>query len=166
LSVAALAKAGSTDVLLGADLEEHGSPTRGWSAVIASPNRPSGAAVLFKVAHHGSVTGHHDDIWTTLLVPGAAAVVTPWNRGRKLPTDVDCARIRGLTNQGYLTSRIVASPIRSIKLSAVARTVRESKIKIRSLHATTGFVQFRRRFGATGTNWNVRLSSEAVSLVS
>jgi hypothetical protein len=64
LSVAAWLNIDAVDSLLGADLEEHGSSARGWSAVIASRNRPVGRALFFKIAHHGSVTGHHDGIWT------------------------------------------------------------------------------------------------------
>jgi hypothetical protein len=166
VSVATWAKVGATDMLLGADLEEHGSTSRGWSAIIASPNRPSGFAALFKIAHHGSITGHHDGIWTTLLVPGVVAVLTPWNKGRKLPTDADCARIKGLTSNGYLTSRAVVSSLKSTAQAAVARTVRESGIKVRSVDGPTGYVQFRRKLSDQDASWDIRLSSEAISLTS
>jgi hypothetical protein len=60
LSVVAWLRIGSLRILLGADLEEHGVAGRGWAAVLNSSTRPKGKASVFKVAHHGSVTGHHD----------------------------------------------------------------------------------------------------------
>src|SRR5262249_47658562 len=104
LSDALWVQVSSFIILLGAELEEHGEIERGWSAVIASRNRPTGQADLFKIAHHESETGHHDDIWKVLLHPQPIAVLTPWNRGSKLPTREDCTRILQKTCHAYASS--------------------------------------------------------------
>jgi hypothetical protein len=161
LSVAAWVKIEGLDVLLGADLEEHNIAGRGWTAVIASTNRPSGLATVFKVAHHGSVTGHHDGIWSQLLVPSPVAILTPWNRGKSLPTGSDCARITGFTSKAYATSRAVSQRTKH-RLSAVVRTLREAEIKVRDAEPPTGYVQLRRTINET--DWRITLSPQSLPL--
>jgi hypothetical protein len=88
VSVASLLEIGDAAVLLGADLE-NSKPSSGWDAVIAANRhtRFGAKAGLYKVAHHGSLTGHNTDIWTELLEPSPIAVLSPWRLGRgHLPT--------------------------------------------------------------------------------
>jgi Metallo-beta-lactamase superfamily len=160
ISVALWFKVGTEDILLGADLEEHGDSRRGWTAVIASRDRPKGLAGFYKVAHHGSVTAHHDGIWTELLAAGPVAVLTPWNRGRKLPTAADRDRINGLTPNAYATSRANPSPIRHIQ--AVEKVLREGGIKISRAEPITGFVRARK--STKGGSWEIDASPNAVPL--
>jgi Metallo-beta-lactamase superfamily len=143
LSVAAWLRIESLLILLGADLEEHGGASRGWTAVLNSSTKPTGKASVFKVAHHGSVTGHHNGIWTDLLDVLPVAVLAPWSRGSKLPTKGDCERILGLTTAAYSSSRPVASRIRP-RSPAVTRTLREARITIRDSEPPTGYVRLRR----------------------
>jgi hypothetical protein len=163
LSVAVWVKIGMLDILLGADLEEHHVKGRGWMAVIESTSRPQGRAVVFKVAHHGSVTGHHDAIWTDLLATSPYAVLTPWNRGSKLPTGSDCERIKGLTNKAYVTScqmkRLKPLP------KAVTKTLDEGGIKVTAAEYTTGFVGLRTLRDSAPSDWTVALSPNARQLV-
>src|SRR5262249_29440463 len=58
---------GNNHILLGSDLEESGDTRVGWSAVVASANRPKLDASVFKIPHHGSRTAHHDETWRTLV---------------------------------------------------------------------------------------------------
>jgi hypothetical protein len=160
LSIAMWVEIGDLKILLGADVEEHGDPMRGWSAIVAA-RRGNPPANLFKIAHHGSVNGHHPDIWTTLLTKRPHAVLTPWNRGSKLPTHSDCARIIGLTDLAFATSRL---PSRRAKRKdpAVDKTLGEAKISIRDIEAPTGFVHFRAKPDAP--DWTFALSDEATKL--
>jgi beta-lactamase superfamily II metal-dependent hydrolase len=68
-SVASWVAIGEIQLLLGADLEEHHQSGRGWTAVLASSTRPAGVACLFKIAHYGSGTGHHDQVWSQMPIP-------------------------------------------------------------------------------------------------
>jgi hypothetical protein len=163
LSVAAWLRVKSLHILLGADLEERGVPDRGWTAVLNSLTRPTGTASVFKVAHHGSVTGHHDGIWTDLLDELPVAVLAPWSRGSKLPTKEDCDRILGLTTAAYSSSRSVAPPIRP-RSSAVTRTLREAGITIRDAEPPTGHVRLRRLINHAPTEWSIELSPTAMPL--
>lgn len=105
-------RVGDRILLLGADLEERRtSPTApaamdcGWSAIVSSTGRPASPASVFKVAHHGSLTGHNDDIWSQLLGQDPIAVLTPFRRGRcRLPLDSDKSRILALSAEAYISA--------------------------------------------------------------
>ncbi len=106
LSVAAWVRVGTAISLLGADLEESGNPDEGWSAVIASQARPTEPGSNYKVSHHGSITGHHDEIWSSLLTASPVVAITPFSRLRNpLPIKRDAARILSYTSAAYLASR-------------------------------------------------------------
>lgn len=163
ISVASWLRVGELQILLGADLEEHGISGRGWTAVIASTTKPSGRASVFKISHHGSVTGHHPEIWSELLETPALAVLTPWNQGSKLPKLEDCQRILGLTPRGYATSRPTSRRVKT-QLPVVARTLREAGVTIRETESPTGCVQLRAPIDDADVEWTVTLSPEALPL--
>jgi len=164
ISVAAWLRIGSLQLLLGADLEEHGVAGRGWTAVLASTTRPPGRASVFKVAHHGSVTGHHPQVWTDLLDATVIAVLTPWTLlGSSLPRLDDCQRIMRLTSSAYCSSQAAAQRART-PIHAVARTLREAGITIREAEPPTGCVRLRAPFDDPSSAWTVSLSPEAMTL--
>jgi hypothetical protein len=160
LSIAMWVEVRDLNILFGADVEEHGDPSRGWSAIIATRGG-NPQANLFKIAHHGSITGHHPGIWTSLLTRRPHAVLTPWNRGTKLPTEADCTRITSLTDLGFATSRPVSLRGKR-KGPAVDRTLNEANIVIRDIEPPTGFVHFRAK--ANSLEWTATLSAEALTL--
>jgi hypothetical protein len=164
ISIATLVTVGNACALLGADLETTSSPNRGWNAVLASTNRPADVASLFKVPHHGSVTGHHDDIWNDLLISQPVAILTPWNRGAKLPTRTDRARIESYAERSFITARGSAATRPSNY--AIAKTIRESKITISGAEPRTGRITARMPFSANigGLDWSLDMSSEASGL--
>jgi beta-lactamase superfamily II metal-dependent hydrolase len=162
LSIAAWVEVGGISLLLGADLEEHEIPTRGWSAVLSSTTRPMGLAVFFKVPHHGSINGHHDGVWTGMMTAKVSAVLTPWNRGRKLPQRSDCERISALAYESYATSRALG-PIKP-RPQTVQKTLRESQIKVTPAEPPTGFVTLRAPLVQRFTKWTTTTSSEACHL--
>jgi beta-lactamase superfamily II metal-dependent hydrolase len=104
-SVALWLKFGHIRVLLGADLEE--CPEHpGWSLIISERKISiiDCKAELFKVAHHGSDTGHHDSVWTDILAADPVCLIAPFNRNPKLPKTSDIARITKLSSRVYITS--------------------------------------------------------------
>jgi beta-lactamase superfamily II metal-dependent hydrolase len=123
-SVALWLKGAYASALLGADLEAASSDDRGWGAVLQLKPAASGAAGLFKVAHHGSITGHDQRVWDHLLEKDPRALLTPWSRGGEhLPTDADRARILSLSSSATLVGRPSAKPKRYD--AAVERVLRE-----------------------------------------
>ena len=167
LSVATWIKIGEIQILLGADLEEHGVADRGWTAVLASSTPPSGQASLFKIAHHGSANGHHDGIWSNMLIKSPMAVLTPWTLGgHDLPLPDDVQRIRNLTPNAYSTSRLKAPALQALP-QAVTKTLREGNIKIRQSEPPTGYIRLRTRASSQGPSvWNLTASDDAIRLSS
>ena len=98
--------------ILGADLEE----TRGaWSAILESDCRPARhRASVFKIPHHGSITGHHQGVWEEMLTQSPLCLLTPYNRGRKLPQTRDVERILSKSTNSFATKKISLTP-KSIK---------------------------------------------------
>jgi beta-lactamase superfamily II metal-dependent hydrolase len=103
-SIVVLIEVGGTSVLLGADLEETSHPDSGWSVIVSSSAKPTTRSEIFKVPHHGSPNAHSDEIWKEILTDNPIAIVTPWNRGRKLPKESDIKRINSFTSKLYLTA--------------------------------------------------------------
>ena len=156
--------AGEFSVLLGADMEVHHDPLRGWGSVLTeagtSQVQRSG---FFKVAHHGSVNGHHEAVWATLLHERPICVVTPFNRLpelRKLPTDADLERLRGL-GRTFVTAPRVGKRS-GARDPAVVRSLKEQDIVTRDLSTEVGMVRFRRSL--TETAWRAEVFAPALEL--
>jgi hypothetical protein len=108
-AVALWIEAGGKQILLGADLPK-GSVGFGWQAILAGP-RPKNKASVYKVPHHGSVTGHRPGVWSELLVKEPLALLTPYRAGAKtVPNSSERQRILKLTAEAYITAPPIAPP--------------------------------------------------------
>jgi hypothetical protein len=149
-------------ILLGADLEHlPEAGTRGWHAIVDSPNRPTERAVLYKVAHHGSITGECERVWDGLIVPFPQSVLTPWERGnseRHLPRASDKKRIRERSENAYLTSDKLRP--QQARPRAVQKMISETTRSYREHRLILGHVQMRR----ANSGWVVRGSEPSVTL--
>lgn len=97
-------RVGRRVALLGSDLEDHGHAGLGWSAVLSDNERPKEPARYVKVPHHGSKSGDHPGIWSTLAEPRPVTSTTPFvNGSQRLPTDEDVNRILSLVEALYVT---------------------------------------------------------------
>jgi beta-lactamase superfamily II metal-dependent hydrolase len=142
-AVAILLNVGSTSALFGADLETTDAQDMGWAAVLASPNRPTSKAKIYKVAHHGAASADCPQIWTDLLRDQPVAILTPFSRGKvHLPTDRDIQRMKERTSYVYATAH-VASKRSGRGSGSVAKTKREVLRNCRKLVSTQGQVRVR-----------------------
>lgn len=150
---------GDDAILLGADLEEH--PTCGWSAVAA--DRWSGhrrRSTVYKVAHHGSVTGDCPALWSTLLQADPVACLTPFTRGKvRLPTDPDRIRVRRKASRAYISSGASRRPAMDSRLLKRLGDVCKN---VAQANAGFGVVRLRRKIGVP--TWNVELFGAAAAL--
>ena len=144
------AEVGGIRILLGADLENRGNPLTGWQAILASTARPSGAAHVFKVPHHGSRNGDDPNVWSQMLVTEPHTALTPYTRGVTVPTVADIARLRARTPNLYMTAQPGtgggwAPPQRD---AAVEKTLREiTRGRRRALTGPMGHVRLRAKAG-------------------
>lgn len=145
--------------LLGSDLEATGP--YGWKAV-TSDRWCAGRtrATLYKAAHHGSKSGDHDKVWSTLLKPHPVTGVTPFNLGRhRLPTDADKKRMVARSSSAHITSLSTRRPDLSHE-----HVKRLSQICTNLAQANAGFgaVRFRKRSGQQ--DWQVEHFGSAYKL--
>ncbi len=148
-------------VLLGSDLENTEDEQTGWRAILASTARPDGRSAIFKVPHHGSVTGHNPEVWSELLEADVISVTTPFVHGRThLPTPADRSRIASLSSAAYLSSDTPATT--ASWTPPVASTIQEATITIRDAEPHPGHIRLRRP--VSGGAWTVELFSGAVQV--
>lgn len=130
-------------ILLGADLEELGEPTLGWSAILVSKARPAGKAFLFKIPHHGSKTGHHPDLWSEMIEADPVAILAPCVRGaNRLPTSGDITRLLSYTNETYITSLPVPKRRRK-RDRTTEKLIHETVRSLKEVYFSTGQVRVR-----------------------
>lgn len=103
LSLVLLVKQKNGDgVLLGSDMEVVKDADIGWNGVLSNYSCANGKSSVFKIPHHGSITGHKQEIWDNLLQDCPISFITVYNKGYKLPTDDDISRINSLSGETYL----------------------------------------------------------------
>ncbi|MEI8093897.1 MAG: MBL fold metallo-hydrolase [Spirochaetales bacterium] len=149
-------------VLLGADLENSADPEEGWLSVLDSRDVSLPMSDIFKVSHHGSVTGHNSRIWSEALKEGPLCVLTPFVRGRRMiPTKEDLLRISSLTPHAYITSYV--APKKASRLNpSVARTLKEMGAEFTVSQIRVGSVEVSGRIvGLDSNGLEVQLSPTA-----
>lgn len=111
VAVALLLEVNGRQILLGSDLEQEANTSVGWSAVMASEAVKESKCCTFKVAHHGSASGHNDQVWDDLLEQAPIALLTPFRHGKlRIPTQTDRERILRRTEQAFISADPNASP--------------------------------------------------------
>lgn len=163
-SVVTLVEAPGTCALLGGDLEVHGDEAIGWKAVLNESTSFVDRASYIKVPHHGSPTGHCDELWRDKLTLNPVACVTPFKAGRvMLPGPGDIIRICGLTSNAYVTG-----PSRNKRAASSITAFLEKTLAIKGLALyeapeCTGLVRGRYTPGVS-SDWTVECYSEARKL--
>jgi len=163
-SVVLWLRAGSIRVLLGADLEEQHNAAGGWAVIVGSVERPQEQSSLFKIPHHGSVTGECEAVWKTMLTEYPVALLTPFHSGRtELPTRQDVDRICGRTPVAFIACRFRGSSSRG-RTGSVNRTIHETVRYIRPANDGFGHVRARRKLSQEAGQWSVATFGDAIPL--
>lgn len=134
---------GDRRMVLGSDLEEHGNYHLGWQAALSCQRFPDKKATIFKIPHHGSPNGDHDDIWNKIVEPdNPIAILSAYARGATpRPSMDDIARIKRRTNQFYYTTL----PRKTVEkyTSVVEKTIVGVAKRRQSLRKNPGQIQIR-----------------------
>ncbi len=127
LAMVLLVSVGDFSMLLGADLEHVSSPAHGWNGVMTTTVAQSGTScTLFKVPHHGSVTGYSALVWQQMLAQNAVAVLTPFHRGKcQVPSLAEVGVIGNHTTNAFITSKNPLIRPRVKKPSIVEREIED-----------------------------------------
>jgi hypothetical protein len=80
-SVVNILTIGKDSILLGADLEVTGKSETGWERVLGTIHAKKTGTLVYKVPHHGSLTGYHRPIFEQLLERNVHSILTPWKIG-------------------------------------------------------------------------------------
>ncbi len=101
-SIVLLADHPSFPFLMGSDMENNKA---GWQEIAAA--FVGSKSCVYKVAHHGSITGDHPDIWVQMVTTKPLSLMTPFRRGRvALPSEDDTKRMRAHGGHGYTATHI------------------------------------------------------------
>lgn len=161
VSVAMLFKVGSHAILLGSDLEEHGSKTKGWSTIVSGNCRPQIKSSLYKVAHHGSETGEYSGIWDDLLIEKPISLLTPFSKlSDPLPRAPDRDRIKSRSSVAVLTADAKAARVN--RSSALKKILKKNNLRV--LHPSFGAVRCRIDSTVPGSSWSIEKSTDAINL--
>lgn len=128
-------------VLLGSDLENVPNVDLGWSGVLKNYYFKNVKSSVFKIPHHGSITGHNKDVWEKLLIQKPISILTVYNKGWKLPQDSDIDRISALSKSTY----VVGAKTKEEK--RIAQKVHKTcpNVEIEVIPPSFGFVRYRKR---------------------
>ena len=145
--------------LLGSDMEIHSNG--GWLDVVrAHPG--SRRSNLYKVAHHGSKTGHLESVWTDLLTDDVISIITPFELGRVfLPTEDDVVRIKSKSRKAFITSRRESKPEYG---KVILKTLGQISTKVTALKTKVNKFGLIRMTSLDGSVWQEDLRNAAVQL--
>ena len=165
-SVVLSVQVGTRRILLGGDLECRADRKFGWLAIVDLQN---GSAApkhhLFKIPHHGSSNGHHEEIWSSLLHPNPYSALTPVVTGSTtLPKSSDRDRMLEFTNQAFLTTTPKPVKFRDQKDRAVEKTMQETARKLVVIPQSNGHICMRGSNDDTPSNWTVTCHGGAIPL--
>jgi len=138
---------GDFSAVLGSDLEKTDNNLTGWPAVFKNNIKDElslSLASLYKVSHHGSKTGHHDNIWSDLLINNPIAITTPFSRSG-LPTLERIEEIKSLSSEFLVTRDPKSGKIIS-RESMVDREMRAATKERKSINSTMGHIQLRAKY--------------------
>jgi hypothetical protein len=166
VAVALRLDVGGRSVLLGSDLEEEGNPLVGWWAVLDCPSAQGRTSGTFKVAHHGSASGHDDRVWARLLREQSLAMLTPFRWGKhKLPTAADRERILDKTEPAYISANPdLVLPPRAKRAPKVEDLIRKATRRRRRAVGPVGQVRWRAPLEDPAAPGNVEVFDGALRL--
>lgn len=110
MSVVLLVNTNNSTILLGGDCVKKEKSSEGWETICDEYLKRTKAyrfkADTFKIPHHGSETGQCELVWKTMLGTNPLAVLTTFNKGRKVPNESEIKWILDRTNELYIVGNI------------------------------------------------------------
>lgn len=164
-SVALLIEANGNCVLLGADLEVSTNREKGWMCILDKCQCLSKQSSLFKIPHHGSITGYHQQIWNDLLTSNVTGILTPYNRGKNILPDYDMInKFLNHTEYLYITSDIGISRSAKKRNNDIKKMAEQFNNTVQEVKFNSGIIKCTLDIGIDNPQWNIDLIGTAKQL--
>jgi len=144
-------------ILLGADMEVSNDNRRGWRCILNECECLVDPCSLFKIPHHGSSNGYEERIWNELLSENVTAKLTPWNKGKGLPTKKMLNTFVSKTNKLYITSLTSYSGSQKKRSRDLSKAISRLNPTLREEKFDFGIVRCRLDYSSKLFNWDTSL---------
>ncbi len=163
-SVVILLKLGKHNILLGADLEVSKNPELGWLHIINKSQviKGSDKSTYFKIPHHGSDNGYHEDIWKELLHSKPIASITPWNKKEKLPKKDMLTKYKILSKELYITSPTIVSSKPKKRDKRTEKIIKQFNSTVQELRFQYGVISSSIDILDSKSTWSTVLTGTAI----
>lgn len=162
--IAIYLKLGTHRALLGADLESNSDNRLGWSNVVEFNQSIDKKSAFFKISHHGSINGHDDRIWTTLLEPDTVGTLTPYNKSKSLPTQEMIKKFNSLCENVYITSNPIVGEKPKKRERDFEKLMLKFKQRIKEVKFRNGIIISQIDLQDNNSLWNITLFENAMKL--
>ncbi|WP_340105396.1 MBL fold metallo-hydrolase [Rhodohalobacter sp. 8-1] len=164
-SVVLLIEIGYHNVLLGADLEVKDNDLYGWLNITRYSNIVNGAnkSTYFKIPHHGSENGFHQEIWDKLLEKDPIASITPYSKS-SLPKQDMLHKYHNLTKSLHLTSSPKKFNRPKKRDSQITKAILRFNPTVKELRKSLGIVSHTIDITAKNAEWKSQHIGEAFEI--
>lgn len=160
-SVVIYLKIGKHRALLGADLEIGNDNREGWLNILEKSTVIDEKSSLFKIPHHGSQNGYHNQIWVQLLSENPVSKLTPWNKNRKLPEAEILKILCSHSSKVYMTSPIHNNKPKK-RSKEIEKVINRLKSKVQEIKFNQGIIRSRIDISNEDNDWSILLIDNAL----
>lgn len=165
-SVVILLELGKHIAILGADLEvKLKDPDLGWLDIVHNSVvvKSTGKAKYFKIPHHGSKNGYHDDIWNILLDAMPIGCLTPSNR-HSLPRKLMIDKYSSLTSELYSSSKPKEHTKPKKRSTRAKKTISNFNETLREIVFNQGIISTYVNITDPGSEWVSTCDDSAIKI--
>ncbi len=144
-------------------MEVFNNKKMGWDAILNYSNTISDDFEYFKIAHHGSKTGHHEKLWSKYFNQDTIYTITPFEWGRhKIPTIEDINRICAISNNVYITEENTFKVKRDNNVEKMIKDVVGNSLKTKIF--SNGHIRCRKEIDNPNAKWRIDLFNNSRKL--
>lgn len=159
-SIALLIKINDQRIILGSDLEVGVDNRKGWLCILNESQSIDSKSSLFKIPHHGSISGYHERIWDELVTDNVVANLTPWNRNTQLPKKEMLIKYKKHTDELYITSNSYSNKAKERERS-IAKAINRFNDTLREIKYKLGIIRCRIAVEQKNGPWQIKLIGAA-----
>lgn len=159
-SVVIFIKVNNIRFLLGSDMEVSNDKNKGWECIKNNCQCIDKKSILYKIPHHGSINGYNRAIFEGLVSNEAVSLLSPYNRGKKLPKKDMLINYLNHTELLYITSDTFNKPKPKKREKSMAKAISRFNKTLYEVPFKKGIIQCRMELKNTNS-WTIKLFGEA-----